>query len=83
MGIKLWTPINQDHHSTLGSFAQWRYSNLWSNREVLLLLVENYTSAISTWNIVVLGNFWKFLLEQLKFEFRSATDQKLSIVELC
>ena len=25
------------------SFAQWRYSNQWSNREVLLLLVENYT----------------------------------------
>ena len=25
------------------NFAQWRYSNQWSNREVLLLLVENYT----------------------------------------
>ena len=25
------------------SFAQWQYSNPWSNREVLLLLVENYT----------------------------------------
>ena len=53
------------------------------NREVLLLLVENYTQypAISTWNIVVLGNFWKLLLEQLKFEFRSPTDTKLSNVE--
>ena len=27
----------------LVNFAQWRYSNQWSNREVLLLLVENYT----------------------------------------
>ena len=85
MGIEWWTPINQDHRPTLGSFAQWRYSNQWSNREVLLLLVENYTQypAISTWNIVVLGNFWKLLLEQLKFEFRSPTDQKLSNVEPC
>ena len=85
MGIERWTPINQDHRPTLGSFAQWRYSNQWSNREVLLLLVENYTQypAISTWNIVVLGNFWKLLLEQLKFEFRSPTDQKLSNIEPC
>ena len=85
MGIEWWAPINQDHCLTLGSFAQWRYSNQWSNREVLLLLVENYTQypAISTWNIVVLGNFWKLLLEQLKFEFRSPTDQKLSNVEPC
>ena len=52
----------------LGSFAQWRYSNQWSNREVLLLLVENYTQypAISTWNIVVLGNFCRLIFEQLK-----------------
>ena len=51
------------------SFAQWRYSNQWSNREVLLLLVENYTQypALSTWNIVVWGNFCSLLLrEQLK-----------------
>ena len=84
MGIEWWTSINQDHRSTLGSFAQWRYSNQWSNREVLLLLVENYTQypAISTWNIVVLGNFWKLLQEQSKFEFRSPTDQKLSIVKI-
>ena len=75
MGIEWWAPINQDHCLTLGSFAQWRYSNQWSNREVLLLLVENYTQypAISTWNIVVLGNFW--------IEFRSPTDTKLSNVE--
>ena len=54
--------------TNLGSFAQWRYSNQWSNREVLLLLVENYTQypAISTWNIVVLGNFCRLIFEQLK-----------------
>ena len=52
----------------LDSFAQWRYSNQWSNREVLLLLVENYTQypAISTWNTVVLGNFCRLFLEQLQ-----------------
>ena len=51
---------------------------------MLLLLVENYTQypAISTWNIVVLGNFWKLLQEQSKFEFRCPTDQKLSIVKI-
>ena len=50
------------------SFAQWRYSNQWSNREVLLLLVENYTQypAISTWNTVVLGNFCRLIFEQLE-----------------
>ena len=50
------------------SFAQWRYSNQWSNREVLLLLVENYTQypAISTWNTVVLGNFCRLIYEQLE-----------------
>ena len=54
--------------TNLGSFAQWRYSNQWSNREVLLLLVENYTQypAISTWNIVVLGNICRLIFEQLK-----------------
>ena len=53
-----------------GSFAQWRYSNQWSNREVLLLLVENYTQypAISTWNIVVLGNFCRLIFEQLELD---------------
>ena len=42
-----------------GSFAQWRYSNQWSNREVLLLLVENYTQypALLVWNITDWGNF--------------------------
>ena len=59
------------------SFAQWRYSNQWSNREVLLLLVENYTQypAISTWNTVVLGNFCRLFLEQfgdiLSFKFQA------------
>ena len=50
------------------NFAQWRYSNQWSNREVLLLLVENYTQypAISTWNTVVLGNFCRLIFEQLE-----------------
>ena len=54
--------------TTWDSFAQWRYSNQWSNREVLLLLVENYTQypAISTWNIVVIGNFWRLIFEQLQ-----------------
>ena len=53
-------------HRKMDSFAQWRYSNQWSNREVLLLLVENYTQypAISTWNTVVLGNFCRLFLEQ-------------------
>ena len=43
------------------SFAQWRYSNQWSNREVLLLLVENYTQypALLVWNITSWGNFWR------------------------
>ena len=51
------------------SFAQWRYSNQWSNREVLLLLVENYTQypANSTWNTVVYGNFWRLLRKQRNF----------------
>ena len=54
--------------TSYNNFAQWRYSNQWSNREVLLLLVENYTQypAISTWNTVVLGNFCRLLLGQLK-----------------
>ena len=57
----------KDGVEVIVSFAQWRYSNQWSNREVLLLLVENYTQypAISTWNIVVLGNFCRLLWEQL------------------
>ena len=44
-----------------GSFAQWRYSNQWSNREVLLLLVENYTQypALLVWNTTSWGNFWR------------------------
>ena len=39
---KCWE-ISESHSDLLLSFAQWRYSNQWSNREVLLLLVENYT----------------------------------------
>ena len=41
-----------------GNFAQWRYSNQWSNREVLLLLVENYTQcpAPTRWNTLDCGN---------------------------
>ena len=47
--------------TVLPSFAQWRYSNQWSNREVLLLLVENYTQypALLVWNITSRGNFWR------------------------
>ena len=49
------------------NFAQWRYSNQWSNREVLLLLVENYNQypALETWNTVTWGNFWLLLREQI------------------
>ena len=46
--------------TSYNNFAQWRYSNQWSNREVLLLLVENYTQypAPTRWNTHVCGNFW-------------------------
>ena len=46
--------------TSYNNFAQWRYSNQWSNREVLLLLVENYTQypAPTRWNTLVCGNFW-------------------------
>jgi hypothetical protein len=49
------------------NFAQWRYSNQWSNREVLLLLVENYNQypAQIEWNISGWGNFWRLLREQI------------------
>ena len=49
------------------NFAQWRYSNQWSNREVLLLLVENYTQypALTGWNTLVWGNFWRLLRKQI------------------
>ena len=52
-------------HSS-SSFAQWRYSNQWSNREVLLLLVENYTQypALLVWNITSWGNFWRLPRKQ-------------------
>ena len=50
-----------------GNFAQWRYSNQWSNREVLLLLVENYNQypALLTLNVVDWGNFCMFLREPI------------------
>ena len=59
-----------------GSFAQWRYSNQWSNREVLLLLVENYTQypANSTWNTVVYGNFWRLPRKQIIVSVSSFPD---------
>ncbi len=49
------------------NFAQWRYSNQWSNREVLLLLVENCNQypAQTEWNISGWGNFWRLLREQI------------------
>ena len=37
LGYAVWWPLSKIN------FAQWRYSDQWSNREVLLLLVENYT----------------------------------------
>ncbi len=48
------------------NFAQWRYSNQWSSREVLLLLVENYNQypAQAERNISDWGNFWRLLREQ-------------------
>ena len=50
------------------SFAQRWYSNQWSNREMLLLLVENYTQypALLVWNITSWGNFWRPLLELIE-----------------
>ena len=60
--------------TSYNNFAQWRYSNQWSNREVLLLLVENYTQypAPTRWNTLVCGNFWLalrgyYLLKLLKW----------------
>ena len=49
------------------NFAQWRYSNQWSNREVLLLLVENYTQypGLTGWNTLVWANFWRLLRKQI------------------
>ena len=52
------------------NFAQWRYSNQWSNREVLLLLVENYTQypGLTGWNTPVWANFWRLLRKQILSE---------------
>ena len=54
-------------HSNV-NFAQWRYSNQWSNREVLLLLVENYTQypGLTGWNTLVWANFWRLLRKQIQ-----------------
>ena len=51
--------------STIINFAQWRYTNQWSIREVVLLLVENYSQypGRTTWNIVVRTNFWQLSME--------------------
>ena len=64
-GTNIWCPFLGASEFMLrpskrGNFAQWRYSNQWSNREVLLLLVENYTQypAPTRWNTLVRGNFW-------------------------
>ena len=50
------------------SFAQRWYSNQWSNKEMLLLLVENYTQypALLVWNITSRGNFWRPQLELMQ-----------------
>ena len=66
-GVWMCPPMTNLARLFTGSFAQWRYSNQWSNREVLLLLVENYTQypANSTWNTVVYGNFWRLLRKQI------------------
>lgn len=47
----------------LVSFAQWRYRNQWGSTEVRLLLVENFYQypAMTMWNTIGYGNFWKFL----------------------
>ena len=48
------------------NFAQWRYTNQWSIREVVLLLVENYSQypGQMTWNIVICTNFWTLFRKQ-------------------
>ena len=62
---QFWVPPPKFEHEV--NFAQWRYSNQWSNREVLLLLVENYTQypALTGWNTLVWGNFWRLLRKQI------------------
>jgi len=58
--LRPWRPCTRRLCRPLSvNFAQWRYSNQWSNREVLLLLVENYTQypALTRWNTLVWGNF--------------------------
>ena len=68
-----WVEINPILRVMNSNFAQWRYSNQWSNREVLLLLVENYNQypALDSWNIDSWGNFWRLLREQLSWNINS------------
>ena len=56
------------------NFAQWRYTNQWSIREVVLLLVENYSQypGRTTWNTVVCTNFWPLPTE--------ATNDRMTIL---
>ena len=44
------------------SFAQRRYRKQWGSTELRLLLVENFNQypAMTTWNTVGYGNFWRF-----------------------
>ena len=44
---------------SMTNFAQWRYSNQWLNREVLLLLVENYTQYPALASLI--PGLWQFL----------------------
>jgi hypothetical protein len=66
------------------NFAQWRYSNQWSNREVLLLLVENYNQypAQTEWNISGWGNFWRLLREQMRWWINSVAKAWPRIIEM-
>ena len=62
------------------NFAQWRYTNQWSIREVVLLLVENYSQypGRTMWNTVVRTNFWPLLMEATFIEIIQHTFPFLS-----
>ena len=66
LGLRYTARLGKKH----ANFAQWRYSNQWSNREVLLLLVENYTQypALPTWNTVCWCNFCRLLRELITLQ---------------
>lgn len=57
------TSMNIVPGESLVSFAQWQYRNQWGSAEVRLLLVENFYQypAMTMWNTIGYGNFWKFL----------------------